>query len=453
MRVLLCLLLALPVFAASETALDRYVHAPDPNFKYDLVRTTPGKGFTTLVYDLTSQKWRSEKDVDHPIWHHWLTLVVPDKVTQTTGFLFLTGGSITSAAPAQADAVVVAIATGTGSVAAELRGIPNEPLLFTGEKEPRTEDAAIVYTWDKFLRGGDETWPLRLPMTKAAVRAMDAVTLIAKEKGSTVDHFVVSGASKRGWTTWTTAAVDKRVVAIAPLVIDCLNFETSLVHHFRAYGFWAPAIEDYTNMKIPSWLGTPQMKKLVEIEDPFSYRDRLTMPKLIVNSAGDQYFLPDSSQFYFNALPGEKEIRYVPNTKHDLSPSDVRENLASWYAAIVNKETRPHTDWTFEKDGSIHFRASGKPEQVVMWQANNPKARDFRLDSIGKAYTSTVLTDQGNGLYVAKAPAGAGWTAFFVEATYAGKPGPQKITSGVRVTPDKLPAAAPPKQNPLKAKK
>ena len=57
--------------------------------------------------------------------------------------------------------------------------------------------------------------------------------------------FVVSGASKRGWTTWTTAAVDKRVVAIIPIVIDLLNVEPSFEHHWQAYGFWAPAIKDY----------------------------------------------------------------------------------------------------------------------------------------------------------------------------------------------------------------
>ena len=101
---------------------------------------------------MISQKWRSEKDVDHPLWHHWLTIIVPDKVNKTTGFLYLTGGSIDAAPPEQPDALVVSIATTTNTIAAELRGIPNEPLLFTGENKPRTEDGAIVYTWDKFMR-------------------------------------------------------------------------------------------------------------------------------------------------------------------------------------------------------------------------------------------------------------------------------------------------------------
>jgi len=443
-RTFLLALIALPVFAAGQTALDRYVAAPDPNYKYELARTAAGRGFTQFVYDLTSQKWRTEQDVDHPVWHHWLTIIVPDKVEKTTGFLYLTGGSINSDPPEQPDPIVTAIATSTNTITAELRGIPNEPLLFAGETKPRTEDAAIVYTWDKFLRGigpDPETWPLRLPMTKAAVRAMDTVTAVAKAKGFTVDHYVVSGASKRGWTTWTTAAVDKRVVAIIPLVIDTLNVPKSMEHHHAVYGGWAPSLADYVDMKTFDWIGKPQFAKLMEIEDPYSYLDRLTMPKYIVNSGGDQYFLPDSSQFYWNDLQGEKYLRYVPNTKHDLNGSDARESAAAFYASIVNNEPRPQMDWSFEKDGSIHLKTSAHPTQVVMWEANNPKARDFRLDTIGKAYTSTVLDDKGGGLYIAKIDKpDPGWTAFFIEATFPTKASSIKLTSGVRITPDTLPA-------------
>src|SRR5439155_1099241 len=83
---------------------------------------------------------------------------------------------------------------------------------------------------------------LRLPMTKSVVRAMDTVTAFCRSAaggGIDVDRFVIGGASKRGWTAWTAAAVDQRVVAVAPVVIDLLNVEKSFEHHYRAYGFWA----------------------------------------------------------------------------------------------------------------------------------------------------------------------------------------------------------------------
>ena len=85
--------------AGKETGLDRYVHAPDPNYKYELVKTIPGEGYKTFVIDLTSQAWRTAAEVNHPIWKHWLTIIKPDEVKSTTGFLYITGGSIGEKAP------------------------------------------------------------------------------------------------------------------------------------------------------------------------------------------------------------------------------------------------------------------------------------------------------------------------------------------------------------------
>jgi PhoPQ-activated pathogenicity-related protein len=452
-RFVLALLLAAAYLqAAGQTALDRYVAAPDPNYKFELVKTTAGKGYTTYVIDMTSQQWRTAAEVNRPLWKHWLTIVKPDQVNSSTGFLVISGGANNSATPpASPDPTFPLVAMATHSVVAELRMIPNQPLVFAGETRQRTEDAIIAYTWDKFLRGGDDNWPLRLPMTKAAVRAMDTVTAFCGSEAAgkvAVNKFVVAGASKRGWTTWTTAAVDRRVVAIVPLVIDLLNIVPSFEHHYRAYGFWAPSVKDYVEADIMSWSGTPRYKQLMKIEEPYEYRDRLTMPKYLINAAGDQFFLPDSSQFYWAGLKGEKYLRYVPNTDHSLKGSDAPQTMLAFYESVLTGAARPKFDWKFAKDGSIRVKSQTKPREVKLWQATNPKARDFRLETLGAKYTSTVLTDQGGGVYVGKVGKPAeGYTAYFVEMTYegAGK-NPFKFTSGVRVMPDVLPYGLPPKK-------
>lgn len=433
-----------------KTALDKYVFAPDANYGYQLVNTIEGDGYTAFLLSMRSQAWRNAQEVDRPVWEHWLLIIQPDQVKESTGLLLIGGGSNGRRAPRAPSPLLTSLAVRTQSVVAELRMVPNQPLVFAGEDKSRTEDGIIAYSWDKFLRTGDESWPLRLPMTKSAVRAMDTITSFcgSPERGSVaVNRFVVAGGSKRGWTAWATAAVDDRVVAVAPFVIDVLNVEKSMEHHYRAYGFWAPAIHDYTEMNLHDWSGTPQYETLMRIEDPYSYKDRLTMPKLIVNSAGDEYFLPDSWQFYFDDLQGDKYLRYVPNTKHSLENSDALVTLQAFYEAIATGSSLPRFSWKFEKEGAIVVHATDKPVEVKLWQATNPKARDFRLDTIGPAYTSTTLSAQEDGTYVGRVPPPAeGWTAYFVELTFVreGKL-PVKLSTGVRVIPDLLPFASPAK--------
>jgi len=432
-------LLMVPAAWAADTALDRYVRKPDPTYHYDVVNTVHADGYTLYVIDLTSQTWRKAEEVNRPVWRHWLTVIKPDQVTGTTGYLFINGGSVTDKAPERANPSYVELATTTHTVAADLQDIPNEPLQFSDDGRARSEDGIIAYTWVKFMQSGDETWPLRLPMTKAAVRAMDTIAAVAK-----VERFVVSGGSKRGWTTWTTAAVDKRVVAIMPASIDMLNLQKSFEHHYKVYGFWAPAVKDYVDAGVMDWSGTPEYAKLLEIEEPYSYRDRLTMPKFMVYAAGDQFFLPDSSRFYFDDLKGEKYLRYVPNTDHSLRNSDARESMLAYYQAFVAGKPRPQFTWSFEANGDIRVVSKTKPTAVKLWQASNPEHRDFRLMSIGPAYKSADLQDQGGGVYVGHvAPPEKGWTAYFIEMTYeGGGKYPFKFTSGVRVAPDTEPFPA-----------
>jgi PhoPQ-activated pathogenicity-related protein len=430
--------------ASKQTALDRYVSKPDTNYQYTLVNTIRGSGQTTFVLEMTSQQWLTTNEVNQPLWKHWLTIVKPDKVETSKALLLITGGSIDRPAPKSADMNLLSAAMQTKSVVAELRGVPNQPLVFAGETRSRSEDGIIAYTWDKFLRTGDEKWPARLPMTKSAVKAMDTVTAFcASEAGGKVkvDSFVVSGASKRGWTTWTTAAADKRVVAIVPIVIDLLNLEPSFKHHYAAYGFWAPSVKDYTQMDLMNWMGTKQHRALMEIEEPYEYRDRFTMPKFLINAAGDQFFLPDSSQFYFDDLPGVKYLRYVPNADHSMRGSDAAQTLLACYEAVIKGTKLPQFSWKLEPQ-VIRVSAKDIPAEAKVWHATNAQARDFRLETIGPAWESSPLEANAPGTYLAKIEAPAhGWSAFFVELSFPNPGGaaPFKFTTAVKVLPDTLP--------------
>lgn len=441
-------LAALLLAAGPPTALDRYVQAPDSSYRFEVAASVPGKGYTSYLVDLTSQTWLTPREVDRTEWKHWLLVVKPDQVGADIGMLMIGGGNNDRSRPKAPDAFLVDTALATQSVVAELRMVPNQPLVFGGDGNKRVEDDLIAYAWDKYLRTGDANWLPRLPMTKSAVRAMDAITaLCASPRGGGVKvaRFVVTGGSKRGWTTWTTAAVDKRVVAIAPIVIDLLNMEKSFIHHWRCYGFWAPAVKDYESMGLMDQFRSPRFRSLMKIVEPYSYRDRLVMPKFILNSAGDQFFLPDSSQFYFDALKGEKHLRYVPNSDHSLRGSDARESLAAFYESVIRNRPRPRISWKLEKDGAIRVKARDRPVEVKLWQATNPEKRDFRLMSIGKAYKSSLVSEQGGGTYTARVETPArGWTAYFMELTFStGGKYPLKLTTPVRVVPDRYPFPPP----------
>ncbi len=430
------------------TALDRYVAAPDPSYAWKAVQSVPVDGATVTAIDLTSQTWLAPGEVDRTVWRHWLMVVTPDDVAHSTGLLFISGGSNRDDKPPRPAAEMIAVARATRSVVAELKMVPNQPLSFNGDGEGRYEDDLIAYTWDQYLRTGDERWPARLPMTKAAVRAMDTITEFtsgpAAGAGRRIDRFVVAGGSKRGWTTWTTAAVDPRVVAICPIVIDVLNMEPQMAHHSAAYGGFAEAVGNYVQHDVMRWMGTPEMKALQRIEDPYFYRDRYQLPKLLMNACGDQFFLPDSSQFYFDQLPGPKFLRYVPNADHSLRGSDAYQTLAAWHHVTLNRTPLPEFDWSHGADGSIRVVSRTAPKAVRLWQATNPSTRDFRLEVTGPAWWPTDLADQGGGVYTAQVGAPtAGWTAYMVELTFdVGAAAPLKLTTDVRVTPGTLPHPA-----------
>lgn len=436
--------------AIEETALDRYVKKADPTYTYELKNTITDPAFTCYVIRMTSQTWRKPEEVNRTVWEHDVLIVRPTEVKTQTAMVYLDGGKNGGEPPNKPSEMLAKIAVATHGVVCNVRHIPNETLTFTEDGKERTEDEIIAYTWKKYMETGDEEWPLRLPMTKAAVRGLDTIQdFLKKPEGGGVEikDFVISGGSKRGWTTWTVGAVDPRVKGIIPAVIDVLNVVPQFRHHYGAYGFWAPAVGDYVAEGIMDWMDTPEYDALLRIEDPYSYRERYRMPKLMVNASGNQFFLPDSSQFYFDRLPGPKYLRYVPNADHGLDGTDALMSLMSFYAALAYDQKLPEFTWTFPDKGSFRVTCEDKPLEVKLWQATNPAARDFRVETLGKVWTPTPLTPNDRGVYTAKIDIPEkGWTAGFVELKFAGPfDVPFTFTTPVRVVPDVLPhTLAPP---------
>ncbi|NLX05006.1 MAG: hypothetical protein GXY33_07670 [Phycisphaerae bacterium] len=434
--------------SAGATALDDYVQAPDATFASshdpnDPNATFHADGCTIYVLNMTSQTWRAAEVANRTAWEHRLVVTVPETVISGTAALAIGGGSNSDLIDPLQIPPLAELSNGAGIVTAYLATVPNQPLFFSGEGLARYEDAIIAYTWDQFLDNpSDATWPLQLPMTKSAVRAMDAVQEFCQtlDPVVTVDHFILTGISKRGWTTWLTAAVDDRVAAIAPAVFDALNLRESLLHHHAVYGFWAPALNDYVAMGIMDRFDDPEMDLLLDIVDPYLYlnRSRMTVPKYVIASSGDQFFLPDSARFYFDDLPGPRYIRSVPNTDHALNASAF-ESLISFNQAIVTGASLPALTWTVQSDRSLRVETDTTPAAVKLWQATNLDGRDFRLETFGARWESTDLTESEEGVYLAAMPVPQrGFTAWFVEATFDGEWSsfPLILTTEVQITPD-----------------
>ncbi len=426
----------------TSTALADYVNAPDPAYTSELkgTQTVPVSGVGTYTYysiDLTSQTWRSAADVNLPVWHHWLNIYVPTvpaDTLATTAMLLIDGGSNGNFTnpPAAVDALGVA-ALSLRSVVVDLTDVPSEPLTFTDELGSRSEDEIIAYSFDKFLdnigQPGNDTWPVLLAMTNAAVKAMDTVqTFILDKVDAAINDFLVTGYSKRGWTTWLTAAVDDRVRAIIPGVFDNLNQGPQMVHQFGVYGFFSQAVQAYNDEHIFERIITTEGADLSQIVDPYRYLNNGRfddMPKLLIDSAGDEFFVSDSAQYYYNDIPGEKYLLYLPNVGHGLDydqglNSQVVKSTITFADAVLNNRPLPQYSWTVDQEGSIHVETSTTPTQVLLWHATNPDARDFRHGyNPDIVWTADVLSPTSPGEYVGDVPMpGSGATAYFVQLTF-----------------------------------
>ncbi|MFI4917398.1 MAG: PhoPQ-activated protein PqaA family protein [Phycisphaerales bacterium JB060] len=449
-----------------RSPLDRYTQQRDDAFAWKVARAYAGAAgrehLTGFAIDLTSQRWRAEGQTSHPTWTHMVQVVVPDEVEHDTALLLVGGGSRPSGPPGRLQEELWIIAQATGTIVAAVPNVPNQPLALPGPDgelgEPRYEDDLLAESWVVAKRTGDDGWIIHLAMVESVVAAMDALQAFARTEeagGHDIGGFVVSGGSKRGWTTWLTAAVDDRVEAIIPMVIDTLNLPATMRHHYGAYGFFAPAIGDYAGRNLMQQLDTPFGERLRRIVDPYLFRDRLTMPKFILNTSGDQYFLPDTPRYWIGDLPGVTKLRVVPNWDHAIDRSgDAIFSAIGFYEAFLNQVELPElevevledtgdaVEWVMDvriPDDRVTLR------RLTLWQATNPDARDFREEVVGKPFRMRMLTPEEDGEHAGRyhvriEKPQAGYTAFFVEDRYDVRDQnlPLVFTTQVQIIPDVL---------------
>jgi PhoPQ-activated pathogenicity-related protein len=408
---------AVTVFAGLATTaraatLDDFVKTPDPAYSWKLKQKTTVGGGTLYDIELVSQVWQGIA------WKHQLQVYLPKGVKPAaTMFLWNQGGR----ANIGSMAMMTALADKMKAPVAFLYGIPNQPL-FGG----KTEDALIAETFVRYLETGDGTWPLLFPMVKSLVRAMDALQEFARQEWQVnITHFVVSGASKRGWTTWLTGAADRRVKAIAPLVIDTLNMQAQLPHQLKSYGHYSAMIHDYTERGLVPMPDTPRAKKLWSMVDPWVYREKLTMPIMIINGANDPYWTVDALNLYWKDLPGDKRVLYVPNAGHNLRQKrgDGREDnlralntLAAFARHQIDGTPMPKLEWRhYEEDGKFCLRVETQPApaEARLWVADAP-TRDFRK----ARWTEQPVTIMRTAFVGIIEPPAEGHRAFFAETRF-----------------------------------
>jgi PhoPQ-activated pathogenicity-related protein len=422
--------------ASPAPALSEYVAKPDASYQWKKRREGKLGAGTYVELTLTSQTWR---DI---AWKHQLFIYRPSNVqANPQAMLLIAGGSWNDALeqplgpgndkmPGEAT-VVASLAEIMRAPVAVLMQVPEQPL-FGGMKE----DEIISYTFAEFVKSGDAEWPLLLPMVKSAVRAMDATQEFAKAEWQLdLQKFLVTGASKRGWTTWLTAAVDPRVNALAPMVIDMLNMREHMNLQKESFGGYSEQIADYTDKGLQNQQDSDRGGALRAIVDPYSYRRQLAQPKVVILGTNDRYWPVDALNLYWDGLEGEKYILYVPNNGHGIRDYPrVLGTVLALHEHVAKANRLPRLSWEFTDQGDtlrLELSCDVQPTAVTAWKAS-AKTRDFRES---QWISGPASAKEENGTYVAELEKPAeGFAALFAEAQFNGRAMPFYLSTNLRVT-------------------
>lgn len=427
------------------TSMKDYIDSTKNEFSYEIEDVFYEDEWTGYHIRMTSGEWLDSKKVENVDWLHYVDIVIPKETQTDTGIMFIDSG-VNDENYFRLDSTSVSYALRTKSVIVNIHNIPAQPVTFlASDQESFYEDDLIAFAWNQFLEGGakqkDIEWLPRLPMTRAVVRSMDLAQEITLQNNVNVKDFVVSGASKRGWTAWTTAAVDDRVVAVVPMVIDMLNMVPSFENHYRSYGEFSPAVQSYVNYNIQDWMETDEFKTLMSYVEPYYFKEKFTMPKYLINAGSDEFFSTDSWRFYYDELPGDKLLRYVPNTNHSLNGRYLNDDLISYFYRIINDIDMPTLKWELS-DNNLNVVLDYEGNyNVSIWNAKNQNGRDFRLWQEGELWQKiNIQKSNDNNYQVEIKDKSNGYEAIMMEFTIDPESEfPLIISTGPFVIPESYP--------------
>jgi PhoPQ-activated pathogenicity-related protein len=382
-------LLLVPVICHAQEAA-----TPTPRALHDYVaKAEPGYGWKFLgkkggIYrlELTSQNWQGIE------WKHALYIFEPAKLRYPDKVvIYNTGGNIGETPGLPDQLLGVKLAETTGARVVFLMQVPNQPLM--GDK---VEDDLITETYLRYIETKDPSWPLLFPMVKSVVKAMDAIQEFATSAESgwnqPIDGFLVTGASKRGWTSWLTAVADERVIAIAPIVIDTLNFKAQMKHQLASWGKYSEQIIDYTRKGLVELMYNRPDIPLMSWVDPYTYRRELGLPKLLICGTNDRYWVVDAMHIYWDELVGPKFALYIPNAGHDIERGrdTVLNTIAAFFEQVVTGSEMPKLAWSYAVEGgavTLKGTSSVPPKEMNLWSAH-AETKDFRQSE----WTSVPMT-------------------------------------------------------------
>lgn len=426
---------------------------------YSLLEKKQLPGVMLLRYNLNSQAWSPQGVVSPERWQHAVNIYIPDAAREKNALVVINDGSNDNGSGSPvlpgnfSEEEFYRIAIATRTVVISVSNVPNQVLVYQGATTPLAEDDSVAYSWKLFM--GDmhkyRNASLHIPMAASVSQTLR----LAKEELAPqhITKFIVTGASKRGWAAWLTALSDPDVRAVVPFVIDLLETKKSLEHMYQSYGKnWPIAFYPYYNQGVDQLISSDEFAGLMTLEDPLAYlntdmSDRLQIDKYIINASGDDFYVPDNSRFYYNALPGTKSLRVVPNSTHGGILSVAEQSLITFVNRFQGKQKLPEITEKVQHGGNgkneLTVSFSEKPAAVLQWTAMNPNARDFRYACDVKYSSAPVsLTTGVRKLSIPLATPNNGWQATFIEATFNDG---YVATTQVYITPDeKYPETAPP---------